>query len=182
MIIRPTMPTIPVILGCLLLASPASAQPKERIAVMDLSALGVTQQEALTVSDFIRTDLVDQAAFKVIERSAMNEVSLRRGSPPQATSISLAEQLLGTMTSPSQAVSWAETVARVQEALDRMEPIDREVLALRHFEGLSNSEVAEVLGLKKSAASNRYIRALKRLKETLLSIPGFSEFANDQFS
>jgi DNA-directed RNA polymerase specialized sigma24 family protein len=49
----------------------------------------------------------------------------------------------------------------------------REVLALRHFEGLSNGETAAVLGLQKAAASNRYVRALKRLKEVLSAIPGF---------
>ena len=53
-----------------------------------------------------------------------------------------------------------------------MDPIDREVLALRHFEELSNAETAQVLGLQKSAASNRYIRALKRLKDLLESLPG----------
>jgi DNA-directed RNA polymerase specialized sigma24 family protein len=47
-----------------------------------------------------------------------------------------------------------------------------EVLALRHFEPLSNGEVAEVLGLSKAAASNRYVRALKRLKEILSAVPG----------
>ena len=46
-----------------------------------------------------------------------------------------------------------------------MEEIDREVLALRHLEELSNEETAKVLGLRKSAASNRYIRALTRLSE-----------------
>ena len=56
---------------------------------------------------------------------------------------------------------------RVQEALNGMEPIDREILTLRHFEMLTNEEAAEVLGLRKSAASNRYIRALKRLKDAL---------------
>jgi RNA polymerase sigma-70 factor, ECF subfamily len=48
-----------------------------------------------------------------------------------------------------------------------MDPTDREVLALRHFELLSNGEVAQVLGLSKAAASNRYIRALKRMKDVL---------------
>jgi RNA polymerase sigma-70 factor (ECF subfamily) len=53
-----------------------------------------------------------------------------------------------------------------------MEPLDREVLALRHFEELSNAEVAQVLGLTKTAASNRYIRALERLRQILGAIPG----------
>jgi len=54
-----------------------------------------------------------------------------------------------------------------------MDPIDREVLVLRHFEELSNNETAEVLGLQKAAASNRYARALKRLGGILSSMPGF---------
>ncbi len=49
-----------------------------------------------------------------------------------------------------------------------MDPIDREVLAMRHFEMLTNEETAQILGLKKSAASNRYIRALRRLKTILV--------------
>ncbi len=108
-------------------------------------------------------------------RDAGQEVSLHRGPFPQASSISLAAQLLGKMTSASHAAIRAEHKLIVQEALNGMDPIDREVLALRHFEHLSNDETALVLGLSKSAASNRYIRALKRLKEILSSIPGLKE-------
>jgi RNA polymerase sigma-70 factor (ECF subfamily) len=53
-----------------------------------------------------------------------------------------------------------------------MDPIDREVLALRHFEQLSNSETAQELGLSEAAASNRFVRALKRLKAILAAVPG----------
>lgn len=83
------------------------------------------------------------------------------------TSASLAAQLVGQLTSPSQAAIRNERLQRVREALDAMEEIDREVLALRHFEQLTNNEVADVLGLQKAAASNRYVRALSRLKQTL---------------
>src|SRR5262249_38758951 len=105
-------------------------------------------------------------------RDVNQEVSLYRGALPQASSVSLAAQLLGRLTSASQAAIRAETQIRVQEALNSMDPIDREVLTLRHFELLSNDETAHVLGLKKSAASNRYIRALKRLKDILAGLPG----------
>jgi RNA polymerase sigma-70 factor (ECF subfamily) len=94
---------------------------------------------------------------------------------PQATSLSLAAQLLGRLTTASQAAVRAETQMQVQQALNDMDPIDREVLALRHFEMLTNEETALVLGLKKSAASNRYIRALKRLKTILKDWPGLAE-------
>src|SRR4051812_33089633 len=104
-------------------------------------------------------------------RDAGHEVSLRFGGMPQATSASLAALLLGRLTSPTRAARRAEMQLRLQEALNRMDPIDREVLVLRHFEELSNAETARVLGLEKTAASNRYIRALRRLKEVLGGFP-----------
>jgi RNA polymerase sigma-70 factor (ECF subfamily) len=100
-------------------------------------------------------------------RDAGREVSLHRGPLPQANSVSLAEQLLGRYSSPSQAVVKAEVRLRVQEALNGMDPIDREVLALRSFEELSNAETAQVLGIGEAAASHRFVRALRRLKAVL---------------
>lgn len=106
-------------------------------------------------------------------RDAGQEVSLYGGALPHANSMSLAAQLLGRLTTASAAAMRAELQIKLQEVLNRMDPIDREILALRHFEELSNGEVATVLELSKSAASNRYIRALKRLKDNLAQIPGF---------
>jgi len=105
-------------------------------------------------------------------RDAGREVSLHRGSLPEASSAALAAQLLGHDTRPSEAAIRAERKIRLQEALNSMDPLDREVLALRHFEHLNNAEAAQVLGLRESAASKRYIRALKKLKEILSSMPG----------
>jgi RNA polymerase sigma-70 factor (ECF subfamily) len=93
-----------------------------------------------------------------------------------ADSVSLAAQLLGKLTAPSQAAIKAETRLMVQEALNAMDPIDREVLALKHFEQLSTTEIAELLGLSKAGAGSRYLRAIKRLRETLERIPGFDAF------
>jgi RNA polymerase sigma-70 factor (ECF subfamily) len=100
-------------------------------------------------------------------RAANEEVSIYRGAIPEATSVSLAAQLLGRLTSPDNAAMRAELQLQLQEALNRMDPIDREVLTLRHFEELNNNEVAQVLGISKTAASNRYVRALGRLREAL---------------
>jgi RNA polymerase sigma-70 factor, ECF subfamily len=105
-------------------------------------------------------------------RDAGREVSLGAGGGPAASTHSLANLLLGRLTSPTQAAVRAERQLRLQEALNGMDPLDREVLALRHFEELSNAEAAAVLGLSKTAASNRYVRALKRLKEVLAARPG----------
>jgi RNA polymerase sigma-70 factor (ECF subfamily) len=110
-------------------------------------------------------------------RDAGQEVSLYRGAFPAASSVSLAQQLLGRLTSPTQAAVRAEMQLKLQEALNGMDPLDREVLILRHFEELSNNETAEVLGIQKAAASKRYVRALGRLKGILSTMPGFFESA-----
>src|SRR5437588_7381319 len=99
-------------------------------------------------------------------RAADREVTLHRGGLPEADSMSLAAQLLGQLTTPSQAAIKAETRLIVQEALNNMDPTDREVLALKHFEQLSTSEIAKVLGMSKAGAGSRYLRAIKRLKAT----------------
>jgi RNA polymerase sigma-70 factor, ECF subfamily len=112
-------------------------------------------------------------------RNAEREVSLYSGAVPQADSMSLAQQLLGRLTTPSQGAIRVEMQLRVQDALNAMEPIDREVLALRHFEELTNKETAAVLGLQQAAASNRYVRALGRLKVIMSTIPGLG---GDEFS
>src|SRR6516162_7313870 len=106
-------------------------------------------------------------------RDAAQEVSLYRGALPQASSASLAQQLLAGLTSPTQAAVRAEMQLKLQEALNSMDPIDREVVVLRHFEELNNIETAAVLGIETSAASKRYLRAIRRLKAILDQIPGF---------
>lgn len=105
-------------------------------------------------------------------RDAGREVSLYRGALPEASSVALAAQLLGKLTTPSQACLRAELQVRVQEALSDMEAIDREVLTLRHYEQLNNRETAYVLGISEAAASIRFIRALRRLKDLLRAVPG----------
>src|SRR3954452_20465807 len=107
-------------------------------------------------------------------RGAGREVSLRQGGLPQASSVSLAAQLLGRFTSASRAAVRAEMQLVLQETLNQMEPIDREVIALRHFEELGNDEVAAVLGLTRAAASKRYVRAMLRLKAALSDHPGLA--------
>lgn len=98
---------------------------------------------------------------------AGREVVLHGCRYPQSTSVSLAAQFAAQLTSPSHAAARAEMFSRVEQAIADMDPLDREVLALRHFEELGNSEVAEVLGIQQKAASIRYVRALKRLKAIL---------------
>lgn len=110
------------------------------------------------------------------KRSAAQEISLYRSAMPEASSAGLANQLLGRLTTPTKAAQRAELQVKVQEALNGISPVDREVLVLRHFEQLTNEETAQVLGLSRSAASKRYIVALGRLKESLSVLPGFEDW------
>ncbi len=105
------------------------------------------------------------------KRDAAREVSVDAAPYVQATSASVAIQLVGVFTSPSGAAARADMLSLVQAAIEQMDAIDREVLALRHFEELTNSEVAEALGIEQKAASIRYVRALRRLKEILAQVP-----------
>ena len=108
------------------------------------------------------------------KRNVSQEVSL--GKSNCDTSVSIAAQLAGNLTSPSNVAMRGERLARLREALNSMDEVDREVLALRHFEELGNNEVAEILGIQKTAASNRYVRALKRLKQVLEADSESAEF------
>ncbi len=110
----------------------------------------------------------------VQRRDAGREVSLDGACAGPTTSASLANWLAGSMTSPSQAAGRAEIVAKIEAAIAEMNPTDQEVLALRHFEELTNSEVAAALGIEQKAASIRYVRALARLQSILAEIPGLT--------
>ncbi|HJZ55403.1 MAG TPA: sigma-70 family RNA polymerase sigma factor [Gemmataceae bacterium] len=100
-------------------------------------------------------------------RDAGREVSLYRGPMPAASSAALAAHLLGKETSPTQAAVRAERLLRLQEALNALDPLDREILSLRHFEELTHAEAARVLDIQEEVAAKRYVRALKRLKDVL---------------
>jgi RNA polymerase sigma-70 factor (ECF subfamily) len=103
-------------------------------------------------------------------RDPRREVSLYDGALPETTTTAIAAGLLGSLTRPSEEAIRLELKLRLQDALNAMDPLDREVLALRHFEHLSPVETAQVLGIKEKAAGMRYVRALRRLKEFLSSL------------
>lgn len=105
-------------------------------------------------------------------RDAGREVSLQPESSSDDATFSLAFHLLASITSPSLALQRAEMAEHLRASIDQMDPIDREVLVLRHFEELTNQEVAELLGLHRKAASIRYFRALKRLRTILEETSG----------
>ena len=109
-------------------------------------------------------------------RDADREIPIHRNSFQPIDCDSLADQLLANLTSPSQAAMKSEARLRLQEALAGMDELDREVLTLKHFEQLSLSEIAEIVGLSRAGAGSRYLRAVKRLREILEAFPGFGEW------
>lgn len=100
-------------------------------------------------------------------RDANREISIFSTPQPQATSAMLAAHLLGKHTSPSVAAMRAERSRKVERVLNSMSEVDREIVALRRFERLKNDDVAKLLKISRTAASNRYVRALERLQKEM---------------
>ncbi len=101
------------------------------------------------------------------KRDARREIQLAPVPLSDATSLALAARLAGPMTTPSQVFVRRQQIESLEQSLNTMNPIDREVIALRNFEELSNAETAKVLGISPDSASKRYFRALKRLREIM---------------
>jgi len=113
--------------------------------------------------------------FRAGKRSPAREVSLDRGFGPPSQTWAMAECLLGREISPSKAAVQSEAKANLERALDRMDETDREIVALRHFEGLTGREAATVLGIGLEAANKRYLRAMEKLRGILVQMPGIRE-------
>jgi RNA polymerase sigma-70 factor (ECF subfamily) len=103
-------------------------------------------------------------------RDARREIS--DGAGLDSTRNALVAELTAGVTGPGTAAGHEEVKARLTEALDQMDPTDREVLALRHYEQLTSAEAAHVLGIQERAAAKRYLRALERLRDMLSDMPG----------
>ena len=88
---------------------------------------------------------------------------------PDRSSVLLARQLLAASSSPSQKLSRRELTHEVQQAVAQLSDGDREILLMRSVEGLSNQEAAQVLGIEPATASQRYGRALLRLRNVLVA-------------
>lgn len=104
-------------------------------------------------------------------RDARRDVSINTGKAHENPTAPIVMQLLGRVTSPSRAAIREESVEQVMQALQSMKEMDREVILLRHFEQLENREIAEVLDINEKAASIRYVRAVKRLKDLVVDVP-----------
>ena len=107
--------------------------------------------------------------FGAEKRDVRREFRPERLEQSAKTSMAMAAHMVAQMTSPSRLMERAEQITRLEGILNDMNELDREVIALRHFEELSNSETAEVLQIEPSAASKRYLRALKKLRDIMQS-------------
>lgn len=114
-----------------------------------------------------RLTLAHREHLGAAKRNAAREVHLVDGRMPEASTVYLTEQLMATISSPSEQVVRQELQAKVQDLLDSMELHDREILVLRHFEEMTIRECALALELTETAASSRYIRALRRIHKIL---------------
>jgi RNA polymerase sigma-70 factor (ECF subfamily) len=100
-------------------------------------------------------------------RGAARRAVTREATLPDESSLAFARQLLAAGTSPSARLAASEMAQRVQQAVAQLPEADREIVLLRNFEGLSNQEVAQLLNIQPTTASQRYGRALLRLRKLL---------------
>jgi len=121
----------------------------------------VRQRVLQTLWDMQRTHGRDKRSVHMEQQQPLGGSS--------STSITMARWLVDDVTSPSQRVIKDEEQYRLQQALESMDQIDREILAMRHFEYLTNLQTAQALGISPTAASNRYVRAAIRLSEIMQS-------------
>lgn len=98
----------------------------------------------------------------------------REAALPDRSSLLLARPLLAGGPSPSQQLEARELAERVAHAVDGLSEADREILLMRHGEGLPFEEIACLLGVEPAAARKRFGRALIRL-QTALSAQGLLE-------
>lgn len=127
-----------------------------------------------TLTDIERRHLGTQ------KRDVFRELHADARNTANSTAISLVARIAATQSTPSKVIVRQERKEQLLTAIESMDELDREVLAMRHFEELTNSETAAVLRIKETAASNRYIRALKRLKDILNTFSDFHENSDDR--
>jgi RNA polymerase sigma-70 factor (ECF subfamily) len=103
------------------------------------------------------------AARRSIDREQPLNVRLPRDDSTRSIAMAICDSQL----TPAAAATWRELKRRFEEACRALEPQDQEIVVMRHFEQLTNSEVATALDLSPQAASMRYLRAMRRLRELL---------------
>jgi RNA polymerase sigma-70 factor, ECF subfamily len=101
------------------------------------------------------------------KRGVNREQPIHRPAWSDRSSLDLAGQLLDQDLTPASAAIQQELQRRLQDAIGQLDDDDREIILMRHYEMLANQEVAESLGLTEAAASMRYLRAVRKLRDLL---------------
>ncbi len=101
------------------------------------------------------------------KRSVDREQPLAPSAPVDQSTMDLAGQLCDPQLTPAAAATQRELAIHVQRAIEQLDENDRDIILMRHYEQLSNQEIAASLQLTEPAASMRYLRALKRLRKVL---------------
>jgi RNA polymerase sigma-70 factor (ECF subfamily) len=116
-----------------------------------------------------RLRMLERQHLEAAKRTVGRELPL-----PDASSVLLAQQLASSGPTPSQDLAQHELAQRVRQAVAQLEELDREILLMRTFEGLSYEETACILDINPATARKRYGRALLRLHK-LLTEGGLTE-------
>jgi RNA polymerase sigma-70 factor (ECF subfamily) len=121
------------------------------------------------------------AKDRIIDAHRRHRVSAKRSvdreqpqpgkGPPDQSTIELANQFRDGALTPAAAATQKELAQQVEAAVHLLKEKDREIILMRHYEQLDNQEIAQVLGLTEPAASMRYLRALKRLRGIMETLP-----------
>jgi RNA polymerase sigma-70 factor (ECF subfamily) len=127
-----------------------------------------------------RDRLIDaHRRHRVSQRRSLDREQPLAAAAPDRSTLDLVAQLCDNELTPAAAATWKELQRRFQQAVEMLDEQDREVVLMRHFEELSNQEVAQALNLTPAAASMRYLRAMRRLRE-LLQEPAGGERNDDE--
>ena len=102
------------------------------------------------------------------KRGVDREQPIHRPAFGDHSSLELAAQLLDHELTPASAAIQQEMQRRLREAISQLDEDDREVILMRHYEMLANQEAAAALGLTEAAASMRYLRAVRKLRDLLM--------------
>ncbi|MEX0818483.1 MAG: sigma-70 family RNA polymerase sigma factor [Pirellulaceae bacterium] len=109
------------------------------------------------------------------KRSVDREQRLAVPGADDHSTMDLAAQFCDGELTPAAAATQREMAERVEAAITELGEQDGEIIIMRHYEQLSNQEVAQALGLSEPAASMRYLRAVRRLRAMLMGSEGDEE-------
>ncbi len=125
------------------------------------------------------------AKDRIIDAHRRHRVSAKRSidreqpqpgkGPFDQSTIELANQFRDQALTPAAAATQRELASQIESAVQMLRDNDREIILMRHYEQLNNQEIAQSLGLTEPAASMRYLRALKRLREIIEGMPALQK-------